>query len=95
MIATHLRAGVQLRLGQRLGAVGRTGDATGAHLHFEVRYNHEPTDPLPLVRSRIAPALAGSDLVAFQRQIAAVHEAFKDGPPQTHNPPAIREHCVT
>jgi len=66
-IVAHLRAGMQLRLGQRLGAVGRTGDATGPHLHFEVRYNLEPTDPLPLIRGRIAPTLAGRDLVAFQR----------------------------
>ncbi|WP_158900175.1 M23 family metallopeptidase [Burkholderia sp. L27(2015)] len=83
-IAAHLRAGVQLRLGQRLGAVGRTGDATGPHLHFEVRYNHEPTDPLPLIRNRIAPALGGRDLVEFRRKIGAVHEAFNVGLSQTH-----------
>ncbi|WP_409076951.1 M23 family metallopeptidase [Paraburkholderia sp. FT54] len=41
-----MRVGSQLREGQLLGAVGQTGVATGLHLHFEVRSNNEPTDPL-------------------------------------------------
>jgi murein DD-endopeptidase MepM/ murein hydrolase activator NlpD len=88
-IAAHLRAGMQLRLGQRLGAVGRTGDATGPHLHFEVRYNHEPTDPLLLIRGRVAPALIGSELNALQRQISSVRQAFEIQLPQ--NQPATSD----
>jgi murein DD-endopeptidase MepM/ murein hydrolase activator NlpD len=33
--------------GQLLGRVGRTGNATGPHLHLEVRVHDRPTDPYP------------------------------------------------
>jgi murein DD-endopeptidase MepM/ murein hydrolase activator NlpD len=31
---------------QRIGAIGATGLATGDHLHFEVRVDNRPTDPM-------------------------------------------------
>jgi lysozyme family protein len=40
-----VRLGQLVRTGDRVGAVGATGDATGPHLHFEVRLRGAAVDP--------------------------------------------------
>lgn len=42
--------GQKVTQGQILGAMGRTGRATGVHLHFEIRKDRGPIDPLPLLQ---------------------------------------------
>ena len=41
--------GVRVAHGQLIGTVGRTGNATGAHLHLEVWRNGRSEDPVPLL----------------------------------------------
>ena len=41
-----VRVGVWIGQGVRIGLVGATGDATGPHLHFEVRVKGAAVDPL-------------------------------------------------
>ncbi|HEY8270902.1 MAG TPA: M23 family metallopeptidase [Pseudobdellovibrionaceae bacterium] len=44
-----VQEGQKISQGQLLGAMGRTGRATGVHLHFEIRKDRGPIDPLPLL----------------------------------------------
>ena len=41
--------GQKVQQGEVIGAMGRTGRATGVHLHFEIRKDRGPIDPLPLL----------------------------------------------
>jgi murein DD-endopeptidase MepM/ murein hydrolase activator NlpD len=45
-----VRLGVWIGQGVRVGLVGATGDATGPHLHFEVRIRGAAIDPLRALR---------------------------------------------
>lgn len=42
----HVREGQNIQLGDTVGAMGRTGRATGVHLHFELMRDKLPVDPI-------------------------------------------------
>lgn len=69
-----VRKGQRVERGQRIGAVGATGWATGPHLHFEFKENGEQRDPLEVAR-RQAPA---TELTAQSRtQFARVAQSMR------------------
>ncbi|WP_354006909.1 M23 family metallopeptidase [Burkholderia sp. 572] len=71
-----LRSGMPVTQGQRLGAVGSTGTATGPHLHFEVRANNVPIEPLGFIARTTPQRLAGEQRVAFNRTVQGVRTQF-------------------
>lgn len=49
MSRTAVAVGEAVKRGDRLGFVGSTGLSTGPHLHYEVRVNGQPADPLRFI----------------------------------------------
>ena len=43
--------GQRVTRGQQVGFVGSTGRSTGNHLHYEVRIDNSPVNPIPFMRS--------------------------------------------
>ncbi|HEY8514486.1 MAG TPA: peptidoglycan DD-metalloendopeptidase family protein [Candidatus Binatia bacterium] len=51
-IASNVRVGRKVRRGEIIGYVGRTGLATGPHLHLELNIDGKPVDPLGVLVAR-------------------------------------------
>lgn len=64
-----LSKGQRVRQGETIGFVGMTGWATGPHLHYEIRINNLPHDPMKIALPAVQP-LEGSELSAFQTTAA-------------------------
>jgi murein DD-endopeptidase MepM/ murein hydrolase activator NlpD len=51
MSAILVRAGDHVTRGQEIGRMGSTGRSTGNHLHYEVRIDGRPVNPIPFMKS--------------------------------------------
>ncbi|MFN8111437.1 MAG: peptidoglycan DD-metalloendopeptidase family protein [Thermoleophilia bacterium] len=57
--ATHVVVGQHVAAGDLIGDMGGTGHVTGVHLHFEVRVNDTPTNPIPWLPPRPGDVVNG------------------------------------
>lgn len=46
----NVKVGQFVQKGQKIGEIGSTGESTGPHVHFEIRNNGEPTNPLNFIK---------------------------------------------
>jgi len=60
-----VRVGQPVAQGQKIGAVGATGWATGPHLHFEFKVNGEFVDPLVYAASATTPPIDAEERPRF------------------------------
>ena len=80
--AAGIRPGTAVAAGQVIGAVGTTGNAHGAHLHFEVRYGGRPVDPKPFIQLADCRGFVPSaPLRATSNSIASPVSVFVEGRP--------------
>jgi murein DD-endopeptidase MepM/ murein hydrolase activator NlpD len=101
-VETYVVAGEMVRRGQAIAAVGQTGIAHGAHLHFEYRSRGHTTDPFRLFTSipelpppastRRAPHAWEASPAAEAADPSWEGAPVPDGAPRSAEPPAETEH---
>lgn len=69
-IASSVVKGARVTQGQLVGYVGATGWATGPHLHYELRINNQPVDPLS-IKLPIARAISPGEAQAFSEVVSS------------------------
>jgi murein DD-endopeptidase MepM/ murein hydrolase activator NlpD len=63
-----VRQGQKIEQGQRVGAVGATGWATGPHLHFEFRVNGVHQDPIEVAKRSQGMSLSAAARPVFEQR---------------------------
>ena len=53
--AFNVRQGEKVKRGQMIGKVGNSGKSTSPHLHYEVRRNNRPVNPIHFFFSDLSP----------------------------------------
>ena len=79
--AQGLRPGKRVATSEVIGAVGTTGNAHGAHLHFEVRVNGAPIDPRPMIDTAACRTAPGTAPLLQAQNAATSAIAFVDARP--------------
>jgi len=80
----NVKKGEYVKQGRRIGGVGRTGTATGPHLHHEVIYRGQHVDPQKVVPKMPAIKLIGKELKAFQQSRQKIDRYVVGVAPHSH-----------
>lgn len=81
----NVQVGQQLKAGQHIGQVGETGNAEGAHLHFEIRkgsnwmYPESAVDPNAFLERKVGNDAGGGGGGAAERGAQDANGKDKDG----------------
>lgn len=70
MSRLFVRKGQRVEQGEKIGAVGSTGWATGPHLHFEFRVKGRHVDPLTIAQNSEAVPVSAAARARFDREAA-------------------------
>lgn len=81
MLKVLVRVSQQVTQGATLGLEGMTGDATGPHLHFEIRINGNPVNPIPYLDGTIAATNTGG----FTAENVGIVSGTKDAVTELNN----------
>lgn len=72
MSRIDVRKGQRVSQGDKLGAVGATGWATGPHLHFEFKVRGEHKDPMIIARASESVQLSPNALAQYRQKATTV-----------------------
>ncbi len=87
--AKGMRVGLHVKQGDVIGMVGRTGIATGPHLHYEIHMNEVPVNPRT-IRLPESAQLTGFALAHFKRTMAPLRDLLDEGEHDA-TPPTSKE----
>ena len=77
-----VKRGQRVEQGQRVGAVGSTGWATGPHLHFEFRVRGQHVDPVKIARESQPVTLSSAARARFAEAAGAARLQMAAAPAQ-------------